>query len=147
MKDNENNDIYAIVNLEGYAREMRDCAAKSLCDNFDDNLDEYISIAQMINLIKDQCVGFDDNSRPLLNEDTNEKIYESTVSWIHNVGLAKLASKGLIECAWDNKENSMIFWANEKTTNYRDTSKMVDKTGESNDKSIKRGNKKKNKGS
>lgn len=145
MSNNENNDIYAIVNLEGYAREMRDCAAQSLCDDFEDNLDEYINLNQMINLIKSECIGFDDNNRPLLNEDTNEKIYESAVAWINNAGLSKLAAKGLVECAWDDKKNEMIFWANDNTTNYRNSSKKVEKHGESNAKSIKRRNKKKDK--
>lgn len=140
MKNDKNNDIYAIVDLEGYAREMRDCAAKSLCNEYQDNLDEYISINQMINLVKRECLGLDDNERPLLNEDTNIKIYESTVTWINNVGLAKLAAKGLVECAWDNKTNSMIFWANKKLDDFV-------KNGESNDKPVKRRNKKKNKGS
>ena len=137
-----NDDLYAIVDLDGYAKEMREAAAKSIADPFDDDLDSYISVNQMVNLVKSECVGFDYNNRPLLNEDTNEKIYVSTVAWIQNVGLAKLASQGLIECAWDSKTNEMIFWANEQNT-----SKMVDKTGESNDKPIKRRNKKKNKGS
>lgn len=147
MNDNENDDIYAIVNLEGYAKEMRECAAKSLCDDYNDNLDEYININQMVNLIKSECIGFDDNDRPLLNEDSNERIYASAVTWINNAGLAKLAADGYVECAWDNTKNEMIFWANEKTPEYRNTSKTVDKTGESNDKPIKRRNKKKNKGS
>lgn len=104
--------IYAIVDLEGYAREMREAAAKSLADPFDDDLDQYISIGQMINLVHEQCVSLDDQLRPLLNEDTNEQIYESTVTWIHNSGLSKLAAKGLIECAWDDKNQEMIFWTN-----------------------------------
>lgn len=139
--------LYAIVDIDGYAREMRDAAAKSIADPFDDNLDTYISIDQMVNLVKSECVGFDDLNRPLLNENANEKIYESTLTWIHNVGLAKLASKNIIECAWDDKANEMIFWANEQTTDYRKISKMVDKTGESNGKPIKRRNKKKDTGS
>lgn len=141
MRDNsENNDIYAIVNVEGYAREMRECAAKTVCNDYDDNLDDYISLSQMINLVKSECVGFDDDGRPLLNEDANEKIYESAVTWIHEVGLAKLAAKGLLECAWDNTKNEMVFWANNKLDDFV-------KNGESNDKPIKRRNKKKNKGS
>lgn len=105
-------DIYAITDLEGYANEMRDAAAKSLADPFDDDINTYISIGQMINLIKEHCVSIDDKNRPLLNEDTNEQIYESTVVWIHNIGLARLASQGFIECAWDEKDNEMIFWTN-----------------------------------
>jgi hypothetical protein len=130
-------EVYAIVDLEGYAAEMREAAAKSLSKYYDNNLDDFISIRQMINLIKNECVGFDDKNRPLLNEDTNEKIYEHTVTWIHNVGLAKLAAKGLVECAWDEASNEMVFWANPEIT------KTTKKKRKSNDQSIKRRNKKK----
>ena len=126
-------DVYAITNLEGYASEMRQSAANSLSEDCVDNLDDYISINQMINLVKTECIGFDDDDRPLLNEEANEKIYESTVIWIHNIGLAKLAAKNLVECAWDDEANEMVFWAN-STTKKRKTN-------------VKRRNKKKDKGS
>lgn len=126
-------EVYAIVDLEGYAKEMRDAAAKSLSSHYDENLDEFISIGQMINLVKDECVGFDNKDRPLLDEDTNETIYEHTVTWIHNVGLAKLAAKGFVECAWDEKSNEMVFWTNEYIGN-----STTKKKRKSNGKSIKR---------
>lgn len=107
-------EVYAITDLTGYVSQMRDAAAKSLSANYTDNLDEYISLDQMVNLVKKECVGFDDNDRPLLDEDTNEKIFEDIAVWIHNVGLAKLAAQDLVECAWDNKSNEMVFWAKEK---------------------------------
>lgn len=107
-------EIYAITDLTGYVSQMRDAAAKSLSEQYTDNLDDYISLDQMINLVKKECVGFDDEDRPLLDEDTNEKIFEDIAVWIHNVGLAKLAAQDLVECAWDNKSNEMVFWAKEK---------------------------------
>ena len=105
-------DVYAITNLEGYASEMRQSAANSLSPDNEDDLDDYISINQMVNLVKSECIGFDDYDRPLLNEEANEKIYESVVTWIHNIGLARLAAQNLVECAWDDELNEMVFWAN-----------------------------------
>ena len=130
-------EVYAITDLEGYATEMREAAAKSLSANQEDNLDDYISLNQMINLVRTECVGYDHKDRPLLNEEANEDIYEKTVIWIHNVGLAKLAAKGLVECAWDSKTNEMVFWANPEIN------KTEKKKRKPNDKSIKRRNKKK----
>lgn len=126
-------EVYAITDLEGYAKEMRDAAAKSLSSSYDENMDEFISLGQMINLVKSECVGFDNKNRPLLDEDANEKIYEHTITWIHNVGLAKLASKGLVECAWDDKINEMVFWANPEISKTQKT-----KRKKPNGKSIKR---------
>jgi hypothetical protein len=131
-------EIYAIVDLDGYVREMRDAAAKSLAEDHEENLDEFISVNQMINLVKSECIGFDDNERPMLNEDANEMIYEKTVEWIHNAGLAKLAAQGLIECAWDNNLNEMIFWSKQDVGN-----SPTKKKRKSNGQSIKRRNKKK----
>lgn len=131
-------EVYAITDLEGYATEMRDAAAKSLSSSYDENMDEFISITQMINLVKSECVGFDNKNRPLLDEDANEKIYEHTITWIHNVGLAKLASKGFVECAWDEKSNEMIFWANPEISKIQKK-----KRKKPNDKLIKRRNPKK----
>jgi hypothetical protein len=134
-------EVYAITDLEGYANEMRTAAAKSLSANSKDNLDEYISINQMINLVRTECVGYDHKDRPLLNEESNEQIYEKTVIWMHNVGLAKLAAKGLVECAWDSENNEMVFWTN------HNINKPVKKKRKSNAKSIKRRSKKKDQGS
>lgn len=104
-------EVYAIINLEGYATQMRSAAAKSLSDDPEDQLDDYISIGQIINMVNQECVGFDEEDRPLLDENANETIFENTAIWIHNVGLAKLAALDLVECAWDNECNDMVFWA------------------------------------
>lgn len=127
--------MYAITNIEGYATEMRQAAANAISDECDDDLDSYISLKQMVSIIEENCMGFDNSNRPLLNEDSNEKIYGATVTWINNVGLAKLAAQDLIQCAWDNDSNEMVFWAN--TNNSTTTKKR-----KVNAKSNKRRNKK-----
>jgi hypothetical protein len=106
-------EVYAIVDLDGYAAQMREAAAKSISSYNRDNLDEYISLKQMTNLVEEFCLGHDDEDRPLLDEDTNEQIFEETAIWIHNIALAKLAAQDLIECAWDDKVNEMVFWQKE----------------------------------
>jgi hypothetical protein len=109
-----NNQVYAITNVEGYVSQMREAAAESISENSDqDNLDNYISIGQIIGLVKSHCLGFDDANRPLLNEKQNEIIFNETAAIIHNVGLAKLAAKDIVECAWDDELNEMVFWHKE----------------------------------
>lgn len=108
------NEVYAITNLEGYVSQMRDAAAESISENsVNDNLDDYISLQQMIGIVKSHCIGYDDKDHILLNEDSNQKIFEDASTWIHNVGLAKLASLDIVECAWDNDLNEMVFWHKE----------------------------------
>lgn len=110
--------VYAVTDLQGYVSQMRNVAAESLSENSEnDNLDSYISLDQMIGIVKSQSLGIDEESRYLLNEKANEKIFEEAAIWIHNVGLAKLAAKDLIECAWDDELNEMVFWSKESKQN------------------------------
>lgn len=121
-------EVYTIIHLEDYAAEMRESAAKSICEEYTENINEYISIGQMINLIKENCLGVDDNDRPLIDEDTNIKIFEETSVWIHSVGLARLAAKDLIECAWSDEDNAMVFWAKEKPENKNESKRRNKRT-------------------
>jgi hypothetical protein len=110
--------VYAITNLEGYVSQMREAAAKNISENSDeDNLDDYISVDQMIGLVKTNCLGYDDNDHVLLDEKANQKIFEEATTWIHNFGLAKLAAQDLVECAWDDELNEMVFWHKETPKN------------------------------
>jgi hypothetical protein len=110
--------VYAITDVSGYVSQMREAAAQSVSENSNhDNLDNYISIGQMIGLVESHCLGFDDNNRPLLNEKQNEIIFHETATMIHNVGLARLAAKNIIECAWDDTLNEMVFWHKEAPKN------------------------------
>jgi len=111
-------ELYSINNINGYVSQMREAAANSISENSDeDNLDDYISIDQMIGLVKSNCLGYDDNDYPILNEDHNQKIFEEASVWIHNVALAKLAAQDLVECAWDDELNEMVFWQKETPKN------------------------------
>jgi hypothetical protein len=102
---------YAIADLKSYAIKIRELAAENISTNYqNDNLEDYITLNQMINLIKSECLGFDEQDRPILDETINDSIFTQTSVWIYNVGLSKLASKGFVECSWDNDKNEMIFW-------------------------------------
>lgn len=116
-------EVYAITDLEGYASQMRSAAAKTLSEDDTTNLNEFISLQQIINMVNHECLGYDDEDRPLLDEEANEKIFENTAVWIENVGLAKLAAQDLVECAWDSDSNDMVFWVKEKPTNAKSKSK------------------------
>lgn len=121
--------VYAITNLDGYSTEMRKAAADAFCDNNTDNLDDYISLYQMKRLVKEHCIGYDNQDHPLLNEETSEMILEEAAVWINNVGLAKLAGKDLIECSFDDEVNDFIFWSKKKETESNDQSNRYEDMG------------------
>jgi hypothetical protein len=119
--------VYAITDIEGYVSQMREAAASNISENSSqDNLDNYISTNQMIGLLKSNCLGYDDHDYPLLNEEKNQQIFEEATTWIHNVGLAKLAAKDLVECAWDDELNEMVFWHKETPKNDKPKRKRKD---------------------
>lgn len=122
-------EVYAIIDLDGYANEMRIAAAKSIAPDGQDNLDDYITISQIKSLVNAWCVGYDDQERPVLDEESNQHIFEDTTVWMTNVGLAKLAAEGFLECAWDDESNEMIFWASQEseTTNEQPKPKRKNK--------------------
>ena len=118
-------ELYSITNLDGYANDLRQVAAEYVCKNFDDNLDDYVRIEQIINLVNQYAHGYDDQNFPIISEANNEDIYGDIVTWIHNAGLSKLAASDRLECAWDEELNEIVFWAkNHEQSNQSGRSNM-----------------------
>lgn len=101
---------YSIIDLEGYAKAMRDGAASSFEKEYTENLDEFISIGQIINMIKKNNLGLDEEGNYLINEDIFEDVFNNIRTWLYEVGLCKLAAKGFVDCSWDDDSNEMVFW-------------------------------------
>lgn len=105
---------YSINDLQGFAEGIRDGAAKSFSENYTENLDEFVSIEQVINLIKQHSLEVDEDSNLIISERIFDQIFDALREWLYGVGLSKLASKGYIECAWDDTINEMVFWLPDK---------------------------------
>ena len=92
-------ETYSIVDLEGYANSIRESAAKSFTETYTENLDEFISIDQVIGLVKEHSVGKDEEDNYLITEENFNEIFEAVRDRLDTVGLSRLAAKGLVECA------------------------------------------------
>ena len=103
---------YSITNLDGFAETIRDGAAKSISENYTENLDNFITLQQIKHLVVKKSFGVDDDGLYMINEDTFDDLFEEIRFAIYQVGLAKLASQNKIECAWDDQTNQMVFWLN-----------------------------------
>jgi hypothetical protein len=103
-------ETYSIIDLEGYADAMRQGAAASFEEEHEENLDEFITVPQVINLIKKNNLGKDENQDYIIDENIFNNVFEEIRQWLYEVGLCKLAAKGLVDCAWDSGSNEMIFW-------------------------------------
>jgi hypothetical protein len=135
------NDVYSVTDLQKYAESIRKNAALSFAEYADENLDEFISIGQVINIIIANSIGEDEDDNLLIDENSYNKMFDEVRVWLYNVGLAKLASAGRVECAWDNDANEMIFWISSSEL----TLKSEDNENKPKRKSSKRNNKPKNK--
>ncbi len=102
------NDTFVINDIEKLAYSIRKNAALTISPDSSEELDNFISIGQMINLINNYAIVYDDDL--VLDEEGYENIFDETSSWIVNMGLAKLAGENKIECAWDDESNDMVFW-------------------------------------
>jgi hypothetical protein len=107
-------DSYSIIDLEGYAKAMRDGAASSFEKDYTENLDDFVTIPQVIDMIKENNLGFDEEGNYLIDEDIFDDVFNIIRDRLYEVALAKLAAKGLIECAWDDESNEMVFWLGNK---------------------------------
>ena len=105
---------YSIIDLEGFAKSLRAGVASSFEQNYTESLDGFISVGQVINLIKKNNLGKDEENNYIINEKVFDDIFNEIREWFYSVGLSKLASAGYVDCAWDNDSNEMVFWlANE----------------------------------
>lgn len=104
-------EIYSIINLEKYANYIRKRAAVSYCEDYKENLDEFINVKQVCGLIKEFSIGNDEDGRCLISEEGCDKLLEAIKTRLYTCGLSKLAVAGKLECAWDQEKNEMIFWS------------------------------------
>lgn len=109
--------VYAIKDLNQYASQLRELSANSISENYTENLDDFISLGQLTSLIKEKSQGTDEHDHVLISEETNEELFYIVADWIYGVGLSKLVSQNLVECAWDSEQNCMVFWSAEKSQN------------------------------
>jgi hypothetical protein len=105
---------YIVSNLEGFAESLRDNVAKGFAEDYKENLDEFVSIVQVIGIIKEYTTGETLDKKPIITEDAFNHIYDDLRVRMYEVGLAKLAASGYIECAWNQENNEMEFWLPDK---------------------------------
>lgn len=106
----EDTNIYSITDLDGYAASIRDGVAQSFVEDYDENLDEYITLEQVKSLIIGYSLGQDADDNYLINAEVFNDTFDDIREWFYEAGLSKLAAKGVIECAWDDDSNQMVFW-------------------------------------
>lgn len=105
---------FSITDLDGFSDTIRDGAAKSLSQDYSDDINDYITIEQVKQIISQNILGVDDVGDYMITEQLFDTIFETVRDEIYQSALSKLAAKNIIECAWDTENQTMIFWLNSK---------------------------------
>lgn len=104
-------EYYVITDLKKFSKALRIEAATILYSEIKEkDINQYITLEQCSSIIKNISHKID--GEYYINEETYIMIIEEIASQIHQSALSKLASEGIIECAWDDETEQMIFWVN-----------------------------------
>ena len=109
---------YSITDSLEFARIMRNCAAESLSEEYtgeaksysDEDLDMIVTLSQVESIISEHSIGVTEDDEEIIDNDIFNNIFDETRNLIYQSAMSQLAAKGLVECAWDDEENKMIFW-------------------------------------
>ena len=112
---------YSITDSLEFARIMRNCAAESLSEEYtgepkyysDEELDQIVTLHQVESIISEHSLGVDEDEKEIIDTDVFNNIFDETRNLIYQSAMSQLAAKGLVECAWDDEENKMVFWVDE----------------------------------
>ena len=108
-------EVFSITNLTDFADSVRTGAAKYIAEDYTENLDDFITIGQVESIIIEHSLGLDEDDLYVIDESIFEYIFDCIAGTIYQSGLSKLAAQNLIECAWDDDTNQMIFWSSKKS--------------------------------
>lgn len=108
----DDQDIFSVTQVEGYCVTVAKAVADELSSDLND-LYNYCSLNEIQSILQEKCLGHNESNEPLINSEVHINIMESVLQRVQNVAIAKLASEGFLECAWDEELNDMVFWLND----------------------------------
>ena len=119
-KDTEQ-EVFVIENVPKFADELRDSVIYQMIDAGEipkpktknltrREMDKYITVAQVMTTIRDNLLNINDENKFIIDMDCFDEIYFRVCDNIHGTMLAKLASDGVIESAFDDEKNKFVFW-------------------------------------
>lgn len=117
MDNYDEQTYFAITDIVGYSALTMKNIAKDFGVSIDD-IYEFITSEEIYQIINEKSVGIDEEGFPIINEKIHCDIVDTLVLRIHNMSMARGASEGYLECAWDEELNDMVFWLSDKGQEY-----------------------------
>lgn len=107
--EDDNEPVYSITDLDGFCSTLRTQVAASFSDSDEENLDDYITLNQVKNMVKSNSLGTNEKDEYLLNGTIFDETFDEMRIWIYNAGLAKLAARDLVEVYLDTETDEFVF--------------------------------------
>lgn len=114
-------EVFVIENVPKFADELRDSVIYQMIDSGElpkpktknltrREMDKYITVTQVMTTIRDNLLDINDENKFIIDMECFDEIYFRVCDNIHGTMLAKLASDGVIESAFDDEKNKFVFW-------------------------------------
>jgi len=109
---------YIITKMEKFCKAIIREASNGLSKKHNDaNINDFITIEQCRQIIEDNCDITEDTGEYTVNEKSYWSIIIEVSEQIYQSALSKLAADDIIECAWDDDTNKMVFWIEDGENN------------------------------
>ena len=98
-----------IRNLKLFTKSIRKNIVMVFPRRYSYQIDNLISLSQTEQLVRKYIEpGYDGEF--ILSDKNYDLLCNEIKKWIYNTSLSLVASSGIIECAWNDESNEMIFW-------------------------------------
>lgn len=98
-----------IKNIKLFTKSIRKNMVMGFPRSYYYQVDNLISLSQTEKLVR-QYIEPGYNDEFILGDENYDLLCDEIKRWIYNSSLGLAASSGIIECAWDDESNEMVFW-------------------------------------
>lgn len=115
-KKKKQTENFAITDLIGYCHAVRAGVSEECQEDFGD-LNQFITIPQIINIVKKSAVAINEDGIVIINHEIHEYIWEEVAQRMMNCAISKLCAADTLECAWDDEIGEFVFWKKDHAEN------------------------------
>lgn len=98
--------MYRIVNLEDFSSELRREVLKT--HGCEEDEGRYLTDGQIASFVREKFP--EEDGEIVFDDDGLKEIVKFATGTILGSCMSEMASKGELECAWDNEKNDMVWW-------------------------------------
>ena len=119
-EEGEEVEVIVIEDKDVFLKALRDSINQAVAQGTiaPEDLDEYLPLKQMYAIVEDYIENDpdDEDEHPFMLEEAYPLMVSDVASAFLGACLSKLAAAGLVETAWDDERQSVIFWKADRRT-------------------------------